>query len=78
MMAMISSAALPKVALSKSAPGRPGALGEMLGRFAHQMRQRDHAQRREDERRPPAPTVWPLPIQKWTRKASGIAAYPRG
>ncbi len=42
--AMISSAALPKVALSRPPTVGPGAVGQVLGRLAHVARQRQHAE----------------------------------
>ena len=50
MMAMMSSAALPKVALSSPPTPSPTLLGEVLGRLAHEARERNdrEAGRHED------------------------------
>jgi hypothetical protein len=55
--AMISSAAFPNVRIEHTRPMRPGVLGKMLGRFPHQLGQRDLANARENETSSPAPHV---------------------
>ena len=51
MMPMISSAALPKVALSNPPQVGPVPLGKLLGRLPHHVRQRHHPQPRQEKRR---------------------------
>ena len=46
---MISSGALPNVALRKPPIARPGVVGGMLGRLADQPGERDQRDRREHE-----------------------------
>ena len=46
---MISSGALPKVALRKPPIPGPGVLGRVLGRLADQPRERDQRRRGKDE-----------------------------